>query len=512
MTVYAPVDPEIQWHDLDFEEQMALARAGGPAEWSKLMNPQWTVPEFVRGVSDIIKREIEYAVANRDGGLLVISLPPGHNKSYMSSINTPEWFIEKWQDKRVAVISYGHAKAVEWGEDIRNHVRDNPDKFTVSLSKDTQSKSRFKTQSGGAIFCTGIGGPLTGFRAHLIDIDDPVKDDEEAQSPIMREKHWQWFRKVALTRRWPEATTLIVMTRWHEDDLVGRIHQLYKEARALGDEGDLPRLTEIRIPCEAEENDPLGREVGQLLWPEAGYDARWATQTKRILGNQTWVSMYQQRPSPEGGSVFRRQDFRYFYHASDGSYTLIHGDGSEEKIQPTSCWKLQTVDTAMKDKTVNDWTVIITLAVTRKRQVLILNVTRERIPIPDQLPLIRALKLKYKPRHVCVEDASSGTGIILEARREGLMFKPIKVIKNKVSRAAPAAAFTEQHAAFFLRDAPWLEDFENELMGFPNALHDDQVDAYAHAINELANQGERERTPPVLKKQTTGMAGGSWSP
>lgn len=478
----------VEWHDLTPGEQLACARLGGPAEWSKLMNPQWAVPQFVRGMSDVIKGEIERAIETRNGGLILISLPPGHNKSYMSSINTPEWFLERYPDKRVAIVAYGHTRAQEWGQEIRDDIEQNPDKFTIRLRPDSKSKAQFRTDQGGGVLCTGIGGPLTGFRAHLVDIDDPTKDDEEAQSQVMRDKHWAWFRKVALTRRWPEATTMIVATRWHEDDLIGRVEQLYKKATEDDELDDLPPIKIIRIPCIAEADDPIGRDEGDLLWPEAGYDDRWARQTKRIVGSHTWTTMYQQRPTPEGGGMFRKQDFRYFYYAADGSIVLLHGDGEEERIQPTACWRAQVVDTAMKVKTVNDWTVIGTFAVTKKRQLLVLDITRDRLEVPDQLPLIRAGIMKYKPKWVAIEDKASGTGIIQEARRQGLMLRPLKPLVDKVQRASPSAALMEQHAIFFLRDARWLEAFESELQGFPNAAFDDQVDVLAYMVIELAPQ------------------------
>jgi len=476
----------IEWRDLSFEEQLAAARLGGPAEWSKLMNPDWPVPQFVRGISDIIKDEIERAVDTGNGGIILFSLPPGHNKSYLASINTPEWFLERWPSKRVAIIAYGHTRAQEWGEEIRNHIAENPDKFTIRLRRGTTAKARFHTDQGGGVLCTGIGGPLTGFRAHLVDIDDPTKDDEEAQSELIREKHWAWFRKVAITRRWPEATTMIVMTRWHEDDLVGRVQQLYAVAEANGKLDDLPPIKIIRIPCIAEEDDPIGREPGDLLWPEAGYDQKWATQTKAIVGSHVWTTMYQQRPSPEGGGQFRRCDFRYWSKALDGSWVLHHGEGNDERIQPTAVWKAQICDTAMKVKTANDWTVVGTFAITRHRQLIVLDVTRQRLEVPDQLPLIRSLRQRWKPMWTAIEDQGGGTFVIQEARRQGLALRPLKATTDKVTRASPASALYEQHQVFHLRDAPWLDAFEHELLAFPNGTHDDQVDVIAYMVRELA--------------------------
>lgn len=474
----------IPWADLGYEEQMALARCGGPAEWSKLMNPHWTVPGFARGISNMIRDEVVRAMAERRGGILLLSMPPGHNKSYIGSVNFPEWFLERWPDKRVAIVAYGHTKAAEWGEQIRNDIKENPEKFTIRLRPDSTAKDRFHTDQGGSVLCTGVGGPLTGFRAHAVVIDDPVKSDEEAQSELIREKHWNWLRTVAITRRWPEAMTLIIMTRWHEDDMVGRMIRLYRESEESG--APLPPMRVVRIPCIAEENDPLGRPVGAPLWPEVGYDAAWAAQTKTLVGSRVWATMYQQRPTPEGGAIFKREHFRYFTVDPAGFYHL-YGDGAEpEKIPQAACWKGQAVDTAMKAKEGSDWTVVLTFAVTPKRQLLVLEVARERLDVPDQLPFLKARRSRWNPRICGVEDKGSGTAVIQEARRQGIMLHPLKAEVDKVTRATPASALYEQHAAYHLRDAPWLDDFESELMGFPNATHDDQVDALAYGVTLLS--------------------------
>lgn len=499
----------MKWGDLTFEEQAAAARFGGPAEWSKFMHPDWSVPRFARGLSTLLHEEIDLAMRSGSGGIVLVSLPPGHNKSYIASINLPEWFLEKWPHKNVALAAYGHLKAAEWGEQIRNDIRDNPDKFLVRLRPDTTAKNRFHTTQGGGLLCTGVGGPLTGFRSHLMIVDDPVKDDEEAQSELMRDKHWNWFRKVALTRRWPDAVTVVVMTRWHEDDLVGRIEQLYREHE--GDE--LPRLRVVRIPCIAEDNDPLGREPGDPLWPEVGYGLDWARKTRALVGSHVWSAMYQQRPSPMGGGMFQRRHFRYWSMGADGSYVL-HGD-PETKVQPPICWRGQTCDTAMKVKTVNDWTVCFTYAVTHDRKLIALDVARERLEVPEQLPFIRMQRSRWRPRFTAVEEKGSGVGLIQEARRQGLILKPLKADTDKVTRAAAAAVLYEQGAVFHKRDAPWLDEFERELLGFPNGAHDDQVDALSHAVNELGSgvsllsgdgkKRDREGTDMARGRALTGM-------
>jgi len=477
----------VAWADLSPDEQMAAARIGGPAEWSKLMNPEWPVPDFVRRISDIIRDEIAESIRERDGGLLMISLPPGHNKSYIASVNTPEWFLEKYPDKRVAIVSYGHRRAMEWGEEIRNHIRENPDKFAIRLRKDTTAKDRFHTEQGGGVLCTGIGGPLTGFRAHLVGIDDPVKDDEEAKSEVMREKHWNWFRTVAITRRWPEAMTFIVMTRWHEDDLVGRVHALYAEAEKQGTAAKLPRLRVIRIPCIAEEDDVLGRTPGEPLWPEMGYDERWAERTRYLVGSHVWATMYQQRPSPEGGGIFKLQYFRYF--TDEGTHYALHApDGKAHRVLKSECRYFQTADTAMTEKDTSDFTVVSTFALTPLNHLLVVNVERARLEIPEQWPFVQNAIARARTLGsylwTAVEDKGSGTGLLQLGRKLGMPLRALKAERDKTTRATPASVWYENGMVYHARNAHWLADFEHELLAFPNGSHDDQVDTVAYAVLE----------------------------
>jgi len=448
---------------------------------------------------ELLSREIAQAVFAGDGRFIV-TMPPRHGKSTLCSAWLPFWFLNLFPQKDVMLVSYGAEFAQKWGLRVRRLAAMHRESTLMRLSPESRRASEWETVDGGGMKCLGISGDATGRGADLLIIDDPVKNSEEARSEVMRSKTWEFWQETLRTRVEPGGTIVVVQTRWHEDDLAGRLI-------ATDDQPGHERWQRIDFPAIAECEDVLGRSEGEALWPERFPIDRLVSlrDDRDGVGYHAFAALYQQRPTPEGGGMFRKQDFRYFSYAADGSIVIHHGDGEDERIQPTSCWRAQIVDTAMKTKTVNDWTVVGTFAITKKRQLLVLDINRQRIEIPDQLPLIRSGISKYKPRWVAIEDKASGIGIIQEARRQGLILRPLKPIVDKVSRASSAAALMEQHAIFFLRDARWLETFESELQGFPNASFDDQVDVLAYMVIELAPQAGYAGTKRLPRR--TGLVG-----
>ena len=439
-----------------------------PADFARYLDARYLAPPHIRMLSNAIRS----AVLDGNGRLLV-SEPPRHGKSLMCSQWSPAWFLELFPDRQVLLASYGAQFAAEWGRKVRNIVRDNVPRMLVRLSDDSRAVDRWYTTDGGGMATAGVGGPLTGRGADLLIVDDPVKDSEEARSDTIKRKQWEWWNETAYTRLEPGGSAIVIMTRWAEDDLVGRI---------LEHEGD--RWRHICLPAIAEDDDMLDRAAGEALWP-GRFDVAALAEIRESIGSRAFAALYQQRPSPAGGGTFRSRDFRYWTRAADGGYLLHHDDGGTENVAPGSTWRAQTVDTALKVGEQNDWTAVVTAAVTARRQIIILDVHRERLEVPDQLPLIRRLRRQWRPRWTGVEEKASGVGIIQEARRRGIALKPLKADRDKMQRASTAAIMYEQHAVYHPRDAHWLADFEHELLAFPNGAHDDQVDALAHVANGI---------------------------
>ncbi len=226
------------------------------------------------------------------GGRLVVNAPPRHGKSELVSMWTPAWLLDNWPGRRVIIAAYGADLAAgKFGRELREHFRLNPHR-RITLHRDHGSPSLWHTPQGGGMLAVGVGGPITGFGADLLIIDDPVKNWEQASSPTSRRKLIEWFNSTFYTRAEPGASILVAMTRWHEDDLSGYL---------VREHGDPWRL--LRLPALAEGDDPLGRAAGAPLCP-ARYDADALEAIRRATGpGGAWEAMYQQRPT---GSVAAR--------------------------------------------------------------------------------------------------------------------------------------------------------------------------------------------------------------
>jgi predicted phage terminase large subunit-like protein len=279
---------------------------------------------------------------------LMVCMPPGSAKSTYTSVEFPAWFLGRNAKLSVLAASHTAELAERFGRRVRNIVGSGEFRgvFGVGLADDSQAAGRWDTSEGGEYYAAGVGGSITGRRADLAIIDDPVKSREDADSERQREKAWEWYTNDLLTRLKPGARQIVVMTRWHEDDLGGRIL-----------ERDRANWKLIEIPMEAFDNDPLGRKPGERLWPE------WFTDDMvRVakLDKRAWSALYQQRPSPEDGTYFQRAWFKTWadrpkdlaiygtsdYAVSDGKgdYTVhrIWGVSPDGDLYRLGGWRDQT--------------------------------------------------------------------------------------------------------------------------------------------------------------------------
>ena len=218
---------------------------------------------------------------------LMILLPPRHSKSMTVSETFPSYFIGRNPNRRVILVSYGDSLARKFGRVNRNKLEEYGEEiFGINLSKDNSSVTNWGIEGyRGGMISAGIGGPITGEGADLLIIDDPIKNRKEADSKTYRDMVWDEWQNTLYTRLQPDGAVIIILTRWHEDDLAGRLLN--------SDYGEVEDWDIIRLPAIAEENDLLGRAVGEPLWPENGFDEEWAKATKTAVGSRTWASLYQ---------------------------------------------------------------------------------------------------------------------------------------------------------------------------------------------------------------------------
>lgn len=427
---------------------------------------------------------------------MIVTMPPRHGKSELISKFTPAWFLMKYPDKRVIVTSYSDTFAETWGAASRQIVADHPE-FGYILDPSTQSKSNWRLDKrAGSMRTAGAGGAITGTGAHLLIIDDPFKDNEDADSQFNRDKVWDWFQSVVLTRMeqpigdvHDPPFIIIVQTRWHEDDLAGRLIESEPE-----------KWFQFNLPAFALENDPMGRQEGEALWPEK-YDIEWLMDQKTSMSSRWWSAMYQQSPSIEGGGIFRGDSFvRYNARRSDRGllYNMLSKQGEKRSAADFKGWKFATVDLAASTKTAADFTVAMVFHVTKNKDMLVLDVLQERIEGADHEAFIERLRAKHQDlRFIGVEKATYGLTLLQVLRRRGVPVRELIPDKDKVSRAYGAAAFIEGEKIFFPQSAPWLAAFEHELLAFPNGAHDDMVDCLAYGARVLQ---DHEKSPSRPKR------------
>ena len=301
-------------------------------------------------------------------------------------------------------------------------------------------------------------------------VDDPIKNAEEAMSELKRKKQWDWWLTTARTRLEPGGVVIVLMTRWHEDDLGGQL------LRAAEDGGDPVR--EIRLPSLALAKDPLGREEGEALWPER-YTRGYLENTRNVLGAYWFSAMYQGSPTPDEGGVFSRQYFRYF--EIKGGQVILDTLNGKVEYPASSCQKVSYVDLAASEKSTGDYTVLTEVWVTPKQDMLVMNVTRDRIPGPDQPQFFE----DHFVGRLKVESIGYQSTMVKALLRKGLPVEPVYPDKDKVTRASAAGALYRGGKVFHRRGAEYLAEFEAELLAFPAAEHDDQVDTIAYAAKDL---------------------------
>lgn len=391
---------------------------------------------------------------------LMIFMPPRHGKSLLGSQIFPAWFLGRHPDRLIITACYGQELADDFGRQVRNFVG-SPIHHAIfpesRLADDSTSLRRFNMTAGGSYFAVGRGGPITGRGAHLLLIDDPLKDAEEANSETIRRQLHEWYSSVAYPRLQPGGAVVLVSTRWHEDDLAG--HLLRRDPRGW---------VVLSLPAIAEVDDSF-RRAGEALWPEK-YPIKELEEKRAVIGGRTFDSLYQQHPSKAEGAIFKREWWRYV------------------REFPAFRRIVQSWDTAFKTGAENDYSVCTTWAEGDNGYYL-LWFWRGRVEFPELKKRVSWLAEQWKPSVILVEDRASGQSLVQELRHASpLPIIQVKVDKDKLARAEAITPLIEAGRVFLPESAPWLNDFVNELAAFPTGAHDDAVDSTTQALNYLRHQ------------------------
>lgn len=412
-------------------------------------------------------------------------MPPRAGKSEFTSKYFPAYFLGKFPSQRVLFASYEAEFAASWGRKVRDLLNDHGERlFGVKIRQDTKAADRWEiNKHGGGMQTCGVGGSLTGKGGNLLVCDDPIKNSEEANSELVKQKLWEWYQTTFYTRLEPGGSIILIQTRWSEDDLAGRVLERAKET---GEHWNV-----INFPALAEEGDLLGRKVGEPLWPER-YSFEDLERIRKTLTIYQWASLYQQRPSPETGGLFQRSWFEYYDKLSDGTdawLKLAGKDGNARTFGLKHCRRFLTVDLAFSMKAQSDWTVIAAWAVTPDCDLILLDVHRERMTGDKLAPSIKNMMLKWECDYAGIEDVQAQTLVVQTMRRQGLTVRALKANMDKITRSIPAQIRMEAGQVWFPRTHPELENFEHELLTFPKGAHDDCCDVLAYSALEVQRLG-----------------------
>ena len=400
---------------------------------------------------------------------LMLLLPPGHAKSTYASVLFPAWWFTR--HPRSSIISACHTAdlADHFAKRVRSLVQEHSETLGYALSKDERAAARWRTTTEGDYFAAGLRGPITGRRADLVLIDDPIKSHAEADSTTARDSIWNWYRSDLTTRLKPGGSIVLIMTRWHQDDLGGRLL-----------ESD-PSWNLVKLPAIAEANDPLNRAPGEALWPEWENEAA-LDRKRRSIGTRVWQSLFQQNPNPDTDALF--------------TTTRIQILESPPPIQrEIRAWDLAaTLPTEGRDP---DWTVGLKLAVTTDGKYVVTDIIRHRNG-PTEVARIITATANQDGAGVLIglpqDPGQAGNQQIawLTERLAGHRVHASPESGSKLTRAIPAAAAVDAGLISLLR-APWNSAFLDELRDFPQGRKDDQVDALSRAFSLAATATTQPR-------------------
>ena len=391
---------------------------------------------------------------------IIINMPPRHGKSELICKYFPVWYLGNNPDKKIILSMHSGDLANKYGGWTRDlFERFGEDLFGLKVSKSTKAKQGWEIANhSGGLEAHGWKGSITGKGADVFILDDLIKNHEEALSPTYRQSMQYWFSTTAFSRLSPNGIMIVVMTRWHYDDIAGYLQEKYPDTWEV-----------INFPAIAEADDILGRKKGDVLWPKR-FGPEFIEEQKKMQG-VFFNALYQQKPIITNSLIFNPKHWDYY------------------KERPMSLrnkldYVIQVWDTAFKENENNDYSVCLTIGIDHNYY-YILDVFRDKINF-NLLESKAVASYKYwKPDKLCIEDGGSGQSLIqVLPFHYGISVMKIKPM-NKVVRAHMVSSALENREILLPKDTIWAVDFINELARFPSGKHDDQVDVFTIALQIL---------------------------
>ena len=428
---------------------------------------------FVHGKNWVRTRMSQYlasevqAFLEEDTGnaydILVIQTPPQHGKSMTLTETLPSWVMGRFPEWRIILGSYNDESADRFSRRNKEKVRAfGKTLFNVQIGKIDRATEFELDGHLGRLISRGIMSGVTGNPANLMIIDDPIKNRAEADSPTYRRKLWDEWQNSFKSRLAAHAKVIVIATPWHEDDMMAALLRTEDNIRL------------IRLPVEAEENDPLGRGVGEALCPELGKDDNWLAQFKASYqasaegGQRAWSALYQCSPRVEGGNLVKREWWRTY----------------QPKDAPAFATEVISVDAAFKDADSNDY-VSITVWGKVNQDYYLQYCMNRHLDFTNTLAAIRSVRAQYPgARTVLIEDKANGSAIINVLQHE-MFCVPVNPKGGKVARVNAVSAAIESGHVYVPEDAPWLGEYLDQWSAFPAGAHDDMVDSSSQALSYL---------------------------
>lgn len=455
-----------------------------------------TMPTYEMGwvhreICDVLEKFLT-AVADKKSPRLMLTVPPRHGKSELASRRFPSYALGRYPDMQIIGTSYGADLASRMNRDIQRiietpgYVELFPETRLSGKNIRTVASGNFLRNSdifeivghSGGYRSAGVGGGITGMGCDIAIIDDPFKSRADADSETMRDKIWEWYTSTLYTRLSPGGGIIVINTRWHQDDLSGRL----LEATRAG-EGDAWQVVNFPAIAEADERY---RKAGEALHPER-YPLDKLLAIKAAIGTRDWEALYQQHPTPEGGAIFLQEWLKFWTPQSLPKMDRV----------------LMSWDLAFKDGATNDFVVGQVWGRSGADRFL-LDQVRGRMGFTETIAALKGLAMKWpQATRKLVEDKANGPAVIDALKHTVSGLVPVEPDGSKTARAHAVTALFEAGNVYIPHPqvCPWVKDYIAELTQFPSAAHDDQVDATTQALRDMERRPGLHILPDIMRQK-----------
>lgn len=467
-----PLDPSLA----------SIAHLASPLAVCATITPNFRARDHQKIISDAIVA----AFFGNGPKKIAISQPPQTGKSTLVSIATPLWVMEMHTlgllpGGLCGLVSYEDSLPMSWSKKVRRELSAHPELFSTRLRPDSRAASYWENEAEGGIIATGIGGTIVGRSITYLDMDDLIKNFAQASSQLHRDTAWNFWHQVGIGRLQQWSVVVATMTRWHADDIIGRITSDEYE-------GDPSEWLFLNFPAIAEEGDHLGRAPGEALlrpqWdqtPEVAKEEMLSV--KNSISEYSWNALWQGRPSDPAGTIFYESKWRYY--GGDSTYILPNHFS----------YIAMSWDMAFKDEDDSDYVVGQAWGVSGSDYFL-LDEIRGRWDFTVTKQMVRNFAYTIRTRYpnattVLVEDKANGTAIINALRSTVGGFIPVSPKESKIARAHSVQPLLLGGNLYIPSDASanWVREYVKEMSAFPRGTHDDRVDCTTQALNYLVQFG-----------------------